>query len=92
MTLFSFAQFQTIPLLLRQSCFKMRKVFAFAAVASLLTFAACGEKKSPESAAQDTTAVAPEAAAVADSSAMVADSAAAVADSAAAKADSAAKM
>ena len=64
----------------------MRKVFAFAAVAGLLTFAACGEKKteSAETATEtavDTTAAmeAPaDTAAVADTAAPAADTAAAV--------------
>jgi hypothetical protein len=63
---------------------KMRNLFAFAAVAGLLTFASCDAKKA-ETSAETTidTAAAPAMEAAIDSAAATIDSAAAVIDSAA---------
>ncbi len=71
----------------------MRKVFAFAAVAGLLTFAACGEKKAENTEATTETTVATDSAAATMEPAMdSAATAAPAADSAAAHTDSTHKM
>ena len=72
---------------------KMRKVFAFAAVAGLLTFAACGEKKaeSTESATETMVDSAAPMEAMVDSAAATMDSAAATMDTAAEAAHGAAE-
>ncbi|MFD1819967.1 hypothetical protein SAMN04515674_103221 [Pseudarcicella hirudinis] len=63
----------------------MKKLFALAFVAGMVTLAACGEKKAAETTTDSVAATVDSAASVVDSAAATVDSAAAVVDSAAKK-------
>jgi len=67
----------------------MRKVFAFALVATMFTFASCGEKKTETTETTTTEAMA-EGDAMVDSAAAMVDSASAMVDTASAMVDTAA--